>query len=906
MQPTFRTLATLVLAFVTLGGAEVSAQGLSPGALSADHAFLDNPGACRECHEKGRRIDEARCLGCHGKVAQGLQSRQGYHAKLVRTSGKACGDCHAEHHGRARRLVRFDAQVTGFDHADTGFTLSGRHQGLGCVRCHPSEGHFQAATPRCAGCHADRHAGQLGDACDRCHDDAGFPGARRFDHARTAYPLDGRHASAACDRCHPPRDGSDRTYKPRPHAGCADCHADPHDGRMKGACAGCHRVQGWNEVARPSADEHAPGRFPLRGRHQDVTCAACHGPRMEKLVTPACAGCHKDPHAGRLGAECARCHDTVAWASARGRFDHDQARFPLRGRHQEVSCRRCHADASTERRGALRFEACTDCHADPHGPPATGGGERACERCHSVDGFVPARFGLDEHARARFVLTGAHRAVRCDPCHRGQATAFRFDTGRTACRDCHADPHAGAFDARMGSRGCSTCHGTAGWGVADFDHATTRFPLAGAHRRAPCAACHGTPNGGASARFTGLDRRCGACHADAHRGQFRGSEPVRDCDACHGPEAFLGSPFDHVGVTGFALEGVHAVACDRCHPVVDADAGAAVRLYRPTFAACTACHADPHAGRAGAACETCHQPTRWSTLRRSAAESFDHDATGFALRHRHAGLACEACHGGARRDGSAECRACHEDRHHRGAEGDECANCHTPRGWDVAATVRSHDATRFPLVGAHRGADCQQCHGSSEPPIYAGTPTACVACHADDARATGNHPDHQAAGFSDDCSSCHGQLSWSPARIQHARFWPLRGSHAAADCGGCHSGGRYGGTPTACADCHAAQASGVADPDHRDLATEPCETCHAETGWTPARSGWHESRFPIARGDHGGLSCDDCHAGGTWAAATCTACHVHARARTDSAHDHLTGYQYDDAACLGCHPRGDD
>ena len=902
-----RVLLAAILLALLGPAAHVAAQGLSPGALCSDHAFLDSPGACRECHEKGRKIDEGRCLGCHEGIARGLATNRGFHANLARSSGKPCAGCHSEHHGRNWRLVRFDAQVTAFDHGATGFSLGGKHAGLACARCHPSEGHFQQAKARCASCHKDPHGGQLGDDCGRCHDDAGFPGARRFDHARAAEALEGRHRDVACEKCHPIRAGRDRVFKPLPHADCVDCHKDPHAGRMKGACASCHRPQGWKEVAVPSAADHAPGRFPLVGRHRDAACSACHGARMEKQVGVACASCHKDPHRGSLGAECGRCHDAMAWASARARFDHDGARFPLRGRHQDVACRRCHADATTERRGALRFERCVDCHADPHGPATATDHDRSCERCHAVEGFVPARFAVDDHGAAAFVLTGAHRAVRCDACHRTEAGPFRFATGRRQCRDCHRDVHAGAFDARMGGRGCATCHGTAGWSVADFDHASTRFPLTGAHQKAACSGCHGTPSGGATARFAGLDLRCGACHADAHQGQFRAIAPVLDCDACHVTSAFRGTPFDHAGVARFALEGAHAVNCDRCHPVVAADAATPVRLYRPTSAACDACHADPHEGRAGAACEACHAPSRWRDVRLQGAGSFDHDQTGFPLRGRHSGQACTACHPGAPRGRGAEvaCRECHEDRHHRGAEGDDCARCHVSTGWAVSAAVRSHDATRFPLVGAHRAADCQECHGSAEPPVYAGTPTACLACHAGDVRAAGRHPDHVAAGFSDDCSECHGQFSWSPARIQHSRYWPLRGRHAGAACSDCHAGGTYSGTPEACAQCHQDDARSVSNPPHDAFEATPCETCHSDAGWTPTRTGWHEGFFPIARGDHRGLACDDCHAGGAVAVATCTACHAHSRDRMDREHGNRTGYQYDDAACLGCHPRGD-
>jgi hypothetical protein len=1007
------------LALLVTGGGALQAQTLSPGPLSRAHAALDDTGSCGRCHTTGRAVGEGLCLACHDVTARDLRAKRGLHYELITRSGRRCEQCHREHHGRDYDLVRFGAQVPGFEHGQTGFPLTGRHAELTCAPCHRGKHRYQGLRPRCASCHEDRHGGQLtgaaagragGGDCDRCHGTTAFRPASRFDHDRSGYPLTGRHRDVACAQCHPPRGADDRQWTGRPHGACTDCHGDPHRGEMTGACTDCHTTAGWAKVAalapwahaagrfplegghakpacaachgarldravsphcaschrdphagRFGADcarchtvdswegiaaeaalDHAPGRFPLTGKHRRLACAACHGAAMEKKVSVECASCHAEPHAGRFGAACADCHDAAAWRLRPGAaFSHDRTDWPLAGAHRRVACQRCHPPSRGDYRrryAELAFGRCRDCHEDVHGRTfaSVAEGER-CESCHTVEAFVPATYGRAEHARAAFPLDGAHRAVPCARCHRPEgARAVHLALPAHACKDCHEDVHRGTFDARMGPRGCATCHGTTSWKGTDFDHATTRFPLTGRHAEVACTACHGTPEGGAHARFTGLDRRCEACHPDAHFGQFaitstetraadatgagaadgegaRAARRAKGCGDCHGTATFRLPAPDHAALAGWPLEGAHAtVPCARCHVPVALPGGGETRLYRPLDPDCAACHADPHnaAGGLGAfACADCHQPAGWSQLRGGTA--FDHERTGFPLTGRHRQVACERCHGGTARpagraaappDDLRECADCHRDPH-QGRQGAACDACHTTRDWSLSPQLRAHDGTRFPLVGAHRTADCVACHAGQEPERYRQTPRACFACHAEDFARPGNHPDHVAAGFPARCEQCHRQLAWQGARVTHD-WWPLTGAHRAVDCAGCHAGGRYAGTPTACVGCHRDDYEATTEPAHAAAGFPlDCTQCHGGVAWRPADASWHTRFFPI-RGGHRGLACADCHPAGALRGFTCTACHEHRGAEMDDEHDEVRGYVWQDSACFSCHRSG--
>jgi hypothetical protein len=275
----------------------------------------------------------------------------------------------------------------------------------------------------------------------------------------------------------------------------------------------------------------------------------------------------------------------------------------------------------------LRHERCGDCHADVHaGQLARRADGGRCESCHDVAGFVPARFGIEEHQRTGFALAGAHLAVPCNACHRpvapqalaraGVATAasggaaagrptpqLRF--AATGCQDCHRDPHRGEVERQLRKGGCQECHSVDSWRALAFDHAQTSYPLSGAHQKAACGGCHKTKEAGtprARIGFAATPRACEACHADPHRGQFARAGQAASCERCHTTDDTRPTRFDHRRDSSYPLDGAHArVACAGCH--VEERKGAAVFVrYRPTPTACRDCHAaEPSvaAGRAG-------------------------------------------------------------------------------------------------------------------------------------------------------------------------------------------------------------------------------------------------------------------------------------------------------------------
>jgi hypothetical protein len=232
-----------------------------------------------------------------------------------------------------------------------------------------------------------------------------------------------------------------------------------------------------------------------------------------------------------------------------------------------------------------------------------------------VSGFTPARFGVDEHRATAYPLDGSHLAVPCNACHgpvtaselrripgsrvppgaSGRSARFRFPSVR--CASCHRDPHRGEVDAWIRKGGCEACHRTEAWKPAAFEHAQTRFALAGAHARAACEGCHrreGTKPD-SRIRLSGAPVVCQGCHADAHAGQLTPPGRDPDCERCHDASTLRATRFDHSRDSAFALDGAHArLPCSACHRAETKGTLRVIR-YKPLPRTCRGCHADNRA-----------------------------------------------------------------------------------------------------------------------------------------------------------------------------------------------------------------------------------------------------------------------------------------------------------------------
>lgn len=722
---------------------------VSPGPLSAGHAAYDRSERCGECHVAGQGVTNQKCLACHEAIKKtgGLHatfsgkgcinchkehkgrafgiiawsavggrakfdhevtgfSLKNYHGEIAcskchtarlktgRTSylglSSECQSCHRDAHGLTRpQLVNHceschepgqslrgqTLQAWQKPHSRlSSVVLEGKHTSLSCTQCHEgAKMPGRKPSRSCVDCHQPPHpVTQKTARCLDCHSQSKPLASASVDHEQYGFKLVGRHARAACSDCHAKKRAAGQGVR-----SCSACHVARHPvPRALAKCTQCHAPGGrW----KGATIDHGRYGLALHGRHERIACTQCHRSRraLPKYEQGACTSCHThaSAHDGQYADKpCAGCH--VEGGQRDKPFDHDvDSRFPLIGFHGKSNVRKdcllCHP-GKIYRTGTI---ACGDCHKDPHG----GQLGAACEKCHSplVRFDSPRAMDFDHSA---FPLEGKHATVPCRDCH----VDSQYVIANKACVDCHRkdDVH----EMRLGED-CGRCHRPEK-GAPKFSHnLMTRFPLAGAHRKAPCALCHNAGTSKQRPRPVGqwrsagvpsLDRsfpkpksRCSACHSDPHRGYV-----ASDCSSCHttvhfavlaGPPARAILPGTHKG----AWLSRHAAL-----PSHDWELGAEGRN-------CSVCHGTP-------TCKSCHRSQRprshtglWRLRTHGAAASFDPTP-------------CRVCHT------SASCTQCHRTTtpvNHRGA-------------W---ATLHGYAAGGFGASNCsvcHSRLDCNQCHRS--------------------------------------------------------------------------------------------------------------------------------------------------------------------------------------------------
>ena len=606
----------------------------------------------------------------------------------------------------------------------------------------------------------------------------------------------------------------------------------------------------------------SPG--PLSKAHSSLEgstqCATCHA---FGTVTPTfkCLDCHKEV-AEDLSAkhgyhfqiqmrnpnskDCVRCHlehngesfNLIQWPTSLEKFDHNLSGYKLEGKHAIATCVQCHTAPHMlpAGRDLIRMKdlsksffgqtpSCMPCHSDPH--KSRLGND--CMKCHTLETWKSA--GEFDHSKTRFPLTGLHRKVACENCHKPDTAggAVRFQNMNFGtCTACHIDPHKGAF-----KKTCENCHTTSGWkqlvSSFDFDHSKTKHPLLGKHAQVACIACH--LNGDFKKPLPYAN--CSDCHKpDPHQGQFAAREGRGECSECHTVSGWKPPLFgvkEH-GTSGYPLTGKHLhVVCESCHIPAGENT-----VYKVKFDTCSDCHKDAHDKQFAAApytnrCESCHTVTDFHRTTFTIAQ---HKTTRFALTGAHLAVPCADCH----KLGAAgaidkiipfhfkdrNCTACHKDPHN-GEFSDRmarqrgngtpfgCEACHNTKSWaDINGF--DHAKTSFPLLGVHRTVACADCHKptTSHESRFKGASKLCESCHND------VHDNQFAAKDGNThCIDCHDARLWVPSTFDHvarARF-PLTGGHANVLCAKCHTQNKlieeklvvlYKNTPAKCADCHSA------------------------------------------------------------------------------------------------------
>lgn len=617
---------------------------VNPGPLSSPHSTLEGIKNCTQCHSTAKGVPDEKCLNCHKEISQRINQRRGYHSRISGT----CVSCHSEHKG-----VEYD--VTGlsrmqFDHTETGWPLTGKHNKIDCPKCHTK-------------LRKNIMTGQLG---------------RR------------------------------RTYLGN-NSSCVVCHKSPHKNKKQTfqQCYKCHDTSAWEQRNQSNFNHDKETSFALTGSHKSVDCLKCHTTKIWSPMSMQCVSCHKDPHNDQFGKTCETCHNTQNWkrvSSAMGSklqsknlpktsakvggnlaknstttksnavFDHNQTAFPLVGKHKSVACKTCHGPVIGKMKN---FQDCSGCHADPHKGAFA---PKACSSCHTPEGFktvtntpsastqkenlsskkqAPSQSmsGFD-HATTGFPLAGRHQAVTCENCHVGG----KFKGIGRSCNSCHNDFHKGELGME-----CERCHSPMiGFNDIEFNHnRQARFRIDGAHTKNACNQCHWNN------KYKFGDFSCSTCHRDVHKGSFG-----PNCDKCHTTSGFVMSEgFHEFG--SFRITGVHdKIDCVTCHnPKKPARA-------RPME--CASCHKDPHMGSLSQECSSCHGQIAWMPT------TFRHNQTGFELSGAHRFLSCDRCHANRIFGGlSSECIFCHSKDfnaslpQHVGAT-TTCNTCHFTFGFRPA------------------------------------------------------------------------------------------------------------------------------------------------------------------------------------------------------------------------------
>ena len=328
---------------------------------------------CTECHKiatvNGKQFQEfagitfASCTSCHKDVHDNK-------------FGQNCTKCHNE------QSFNIITGLDSFDHSKTRFNLENKHRFLKCKDCHKTKLTDPVAHSRCTDCHTDYHENQFvkpGNSpdCSDCHTTRGFTGSSFTieRHKEIEFPLLGAHLATPCFVCHKTEEKWNFRNIGKQ---CVDCHKNIHESFIsekyypQANCRNCHTENNWLEVNF----DHSKTGYSLLGSHSKQSCRACHfkilpnGVSTQQFarLTSACTDCHDDKHYAQFETngvtDCFKCHDYNNWKA--DKFDHNNTRFALDGKHKNVACSACHKEKQVGQTTFIQYKLngikCENCH----------------------------------------------------------------------------------------------------------------------------------------------------------------------------------------------------------------------------------------------------------------------------------------------------------------------------------------------------------------------------------------------------------------------------------------------------------------------------------------------------------------------------------------------------------------
>ena len=780
--------------------------------------------------------------------------------------------------------------------------------------------------------------GPLNIACENCHTNTSWAPIRaipEFNHDSTRYPLRGMHEKVSCTGCHT------KPVFTEVGKDCASCHADIHRGQFGANCAECHTVLGW-QLKNQAIQNHF-NRFPLLGAHAVVECQECHKNAAVGNylgLSTACESCHisdfnstTNPiHKSNLTvfapSKCSTCHGNFdTWLNAT--FDHSTTGFLLQDAHATTACASCHISNNYNLAGIAQNDCGNSgCHlttwqqtTNPsHSANATWFPVQNCTTCHNAAPITWTGGTFPNHGATGFNLTQGHANLQCSQCHINNNYALTIAPTDCGNSQCHLTTWQGTNNPVHSTSGsafaavnCSTCHNTASWTTAAFDHSTTGFTLTGTHMSptpTACTACHISNN------YTLSSTDCYGCHSAAFQSTttIGGNVPnhvtagfpttASACATCHTITTWAAGVFDH-NATGFPLTNGHAgVTCALCHinnnyalTIAPTDCGNSQCHLTTWQQTTTPVHSTSGSAFAAANCSTCHTTAGWTGA------AFDHSVTGFTLTGTHMSptpTPCASCHVNNNYSlSSTDCYGCHSAAfqstttiggnvpNHVTAgfptTASACATCHSITTW--AAGVFDHNATGFPLTNAHASVTCALCHINNNYALsIAATDCGNSGCHLNTNYGGGwqgtTAPPHAAAGPAfavANCSTCHTTVSFTTATFDHSTTgFALVGTHSSplpTPCASCHVSNNYSLSSADCYGCHSAVFQGTATiggsvPNHITAGfpttAAQCASCHPITTWAAGVFNHSTTGFPLTN-SHATAACALCHIGGNYA-----------------------------------------